>query len=272
MALDNRMPDADQASLAEYLLRSQRKGAWAYAAAWGGIDVDTTSAAIRALDRLQHKASLDGLKLFFNPITGLYNTFHDEGFVDPHLGLQLPPQTLQKHRGSHPCVLANVYLLLHERGQLPGLGHDLLSRLQKPDGNWFSYFYPSPFYATRLFTELLTSLGEEYDRYMQSTLHALLACAPTGSATQNAEILICLDRLQRRFATDRQTITSKASDLLQQVLAMQLRDGSWPGEAIWEYFDQVTPLLVGFDHFRVRSTALCVRALKLCSFPANGEA
>jgi hypothetical protein len=265
MALGNRMTDEDRRSLADRLLRSQRMGAWAYAAEWGGIDVDTTSAAIRTLDRLQHKVSLDGLKLFFNPLTGLYNTFHDPGFVDPELGLQLPPQALTKHLGSHPCVLANVYLLLHERGQLPGLSHDLLRQLQKPDGNWFSYFYPSPFYSTRLFTELLTSLGEEYDRYMQSTLDALLACAPAASSTQRAEVLICLNHLQQRIVPDQQTITEKASSLVQQILATQLRDGSWPGEAIWEYFDQVTPLLVGFDHYRVRSTALCVRALKLWS-------
>jgi len=162
-----------------------------------------------------------------------------------------------------PIVPAHVYLLLHERGQLPGLSHDLLRRLQKPDGNWFSYFYPSPFYATRLFTELLTSLGEEYDRYMQATLNALLACAPTASSTQRAEILICLNHLQHQIVTHRQTIIEKANELVQLTLAAQLRDGSWPSEAIWEYFDQVTPLLVGFDHFRVRSTALCVRALKL---------
>jgi hypothetical protein len=265
MALGNRMTDEDRRSLADRLLRSQRMGAWAYAAEWGGIDVDTTSAAIRALDRLEHKVSLDGLNLFFNSATGLYNTFHDAEFVDPDLGLQLPPQTLKKHLGSHPCVLANVYLLLHERDRLPGLSHDLLRRLQKPDGNWFSYFYPSPFYSTRLFSELLTSLGEEYDRYMHSTLNALLTCASTPSSTQRAEILICLNHLQQRIGTDRQSITEKASSLVQQILATQSRDGSWQGEAIWEYFDQKTPLLVGFDHYRVRSTALCVRALKLWS-------
>jgi len=251
------------------LLQSQRMCAWAYAPEWGGIDADTTASAMRALDRIGHKVSLTGLNLFFNPTTGLYNTFHDPAFVDPELGLQLPPQTLKKHLGSHPCVLANVYLLLRERDQLSDLSHELLARMQKPDGNWFSYFYPSRLYATRLFTELLTSLGERYDRYMQSTLDAMLACAPMGSATQDAEVLISLCHLQRPFAAERQPIDEKASGVVERILAAQSGDGSWPGEAIWEYFDEVTPVLVGFDHFRVRSTALCTRALKLWMQPAQ---
>jgi hypothetical protein len=260
IAVGDRLTDEDRQSLAGRLIQSQWMGAWDYKGKQG-IDVDTTSSAIRALDRLGHQVPLNGLNLFFNRRAGLFRTFgHPSDVID----LQFPPQTVRKHLGSHPCVLANVFLLLRERGRLSNINHDLLRRLQKPDGTWFSYFYPSPFYSTRLFTELLTSLDEKYDPYMRSTLGALLARAPTGSPTQDAEILISLDRLRRRFVSDRQTTTEKAAGLMQQILARQLDDGSWPGEVIWNYQHRTnSTVVVGFDYFRVRSTALCVRALKL---------
>src|ERR1700704_4232097 len=72
-ALGARIPSKDKRRLVTRLLREQKKGAWAYAS-WGGIDVDTTASAIRALDRLGHEIPLDGLKRFFNPENGLYNT------------------------------------------------------------------------------------------------------------------------------------------------------------------------------------------------------
>jgi hypothetical protein len=136
--------------------------------------------------------------------------------------------------------------------------------MQKPDGLWFSYFYPSPFYATRLFAELLTGLGEDYDAYLKATEAALLASAPIDSPTQSAEILIALHCLQSRIAADRTKIAEKAKRLDDEIRKTQLADGSWPGETIWHFMDRGKPfMIVGYDHFRVRSTALCVRALNL---------
>jgi hypothetical protein len=262
IALGEHMPDPERQKLIARLLQSEREGGWVYAP-FGDIDADTTASALRALHRLGYDASGRGVDVFFNPRTGLYTTYYGPKFVDRELGLQLAPQSLPKHRGSHPCVLANVYLLLHERGELPALSHDLLRRLQQPGGNWFSYHYPSPYYATRLFTELLASLGAEYDVYLRSTLNALLAGETPGSPTQAAEVLISLDHLRRRFIADSDAIVDKGGTLARHILAAQLRDGSWPGDVIWEYFDEKTPWIIGFDQFRVRSTALCVRALKL---------
>ena len=170
-ALGDRIAAEEKEALADRLLRSQFKGAWDYSGK-SGIDVDTTASAIRALDRLGKTISLDGLKLFYNPRYRLFNTFAQP--LDK-LDLQLPPQSPEKHLGAHPCVIANVCLLLRERGELARLTHDLLRRMQKSDGLWFSYFYPSPFYATRLFAELLTGLGEDYDAYLKATEAALLA-------------------------------------------------------------------------------------------------
>jgi hypothetical protein len=258
IAVDDRVEASDRRKLAARLLASRSGGAWNYSGR-GGVDADTTASAIRALDRLGESVSLDCLRLFYNPRLRLFNTFAPSGNLD----LQLPPQSANKHLGAHPCVMANVCLLLQERGQLSHLSHDLLKRMQKSDGSWFSYFYPSPFYSTRLFTELLTALGEEYHHYVRSTTNALLACAPPSSPTQVAEILISLMYL-RNAVRDDMRISERATALLPQLLAGQLDDGSWPGETIWQYRRRDRPLMAtAFDHFRVRSTALCVRALKL---------
>lgn len=59
IAIGDRITDEDRQSLVARLLRSQWAGAWDYSGR-RGIDVDTTSAAIRALDRLGHHISLGG--------------------------------------------------------------------------------------------------------------------------------------------------------------------------------------------------------------------
>jgi len=259
IAVDTRLGDADRRKLAGRLLAARSGIAWDYSGK-SGVDVDTTASAIRALDRLGEDVSLDSLKLFYNPSYRLFNTFAQP---QDKLDLQLPPQSATKHLGAHPCVLANVCLLLQERGQLSHLSHDLLKRLQRPDGNWFSYFYPSPFYSTRLFTELLAALGEEYTGYLRSTADALLVAAPPDSPTHIAEFMISLIHLQRAIPSD-ERITGKGKILLPRLLASQLEDGSWPGDLIWEFLDRNRPLMAqAFDHFRVRSTSLCVRALRL---------
>jgi hypothetical protein len=267
IAVDNQLGASDRRKIAARLLTSRNGGAWNYSGR-GGVDADTTASAIRALDRLGETVSLDCLRLFYNPRFRLFNTFAPSDNLD----LQLPPQSANKHLGAHPCVLANVCLLLQERGQLSDLSHDLLKRMQKSDGSWFSYFYPSPFYSTRLFTELLTALGEPYDDYVRSTANALLACTPPSSPTQIAEILISLMYLRNAVPSDMR-ISERATELLPQLLASQLDDGSWPGETIWQYHLRNRPIMAtAFDHFRVRSTALCVRALKLWASSEHPEA
>lgn len=260
-ALGPRIPAKVRRGLIARLMKTRRNDAWAYSPRTG-IDSDTTASAIRSLDRLGQHVSLNGLAQFFNPQTGLYHTFHDAGFADRTLGLQFPPHTFKKHQGSHSCVLANVYSLLWERGQLPSLDHRFLQSVQKPDGNWLSYYYPSPFYATRLFTELLVSMGSDYDGYMRRTLNGLLAADTPNSVTQIAEVLISLACLRRRFASERAEIEARAAVMIHELAKAQIDDGSWPGDMIWESMMGDGTVEWAEDHFRVRSTALCIRALQ----------
>jgi hypothetical protein len=261
LALGDRTLASDRQELAGRLLASQFRGAWDYGEK-RGIDADTTASAIRALDRLVPPVPLDGLKSFYNSRYQLFNTFPAP--PEDKLGLQLPPQSARKHLGCHPCVIGNICLLLHERKQLSRVSHDLLRQIQKPDGSWQSYFYPSPYYSTRLYTELLTAMGEEYDGYMTATENNLVTSAPSQSPSRAAEILISLSCLRARKGADRARIGRAGQCFAEKILSAQLADGSWPGEDIWHYLHRELPyMIIGFDHFRVRSTALCVRALKL---------
>jgi hypothetical protein len=260
IAAGERMTGDDRRGLVERLMRKQRQGAWDYRGG-EGPDVDTTSSAIRALDRLGHSVVLDGLKRFYNPQTQLFNTF---GRAADRLDLQFPPQSREKHLGAHPCVMPNVWLLLRERGLLKALPAKALERMQRPDGGWHTYFYPSPHYATRLMAELLSAMGDAHVQELQRTLDSLLAAAPPASATQAAEVSIALACLRGRFAIWERTIGEKARDVLAGLRAAQLGDGSWPGEVIWTFLHRTGPgPVIALDHLRVRSTSLCVRALRL---------
>jgi hypothetical protein len=250
----------DRDDVVSRLLGQERAGKWAYAD-FAGVDADTTASAIRTLDRLSHSVDLSGIDSFYNAASRLHQTFEDAHFVDRNLGLQLPPQDLKKHRGSHPCVLANVNLLLLERGRLAELDVDFLRSVQRADGNWYSYCYPSPFYATRLYTELLASLGPGYDSFLEATLTALLTNPCPTTPTQTAESLLALAHLRGRNKSRASVITETARAQTDSLLRTQLEDGSWVGDVIWEFVDENDTMLVAFDNFSARSTALCVRAL-----------
>jgi hypothetical protein len=261
IAAGPRMTAEDRAAFAGRLLRAQwRPGIWEYGVGIQRPDSDTTASALRALDRLGHKVGLEGLRLFYNPRTRLFHTFRRP---DDRRGLDLPPQSREKHGGAHPCVLANIWLLFLERGQLKGLARQVLEPMQRADGGWHTYFYDSPHYSTRLFSELLTGFGTEHDPALERTLAALLASQPQ-SPTRDAEALIALAGLARRFPSRSEEISQKAKAFLAGIQSAQLADGSWPGDMIWTALYNFGPGTVdGYDHFRVRSTSLCVQALRL---------
>jgi hypothetical protein len=259
IAAGPRLTDADRELLARRLMAKQFQGAWDYRGGQGP-DVDTTSSALRALDRLGKPVGLDGLRRFYNPRTQLFNTF---GRKADRLDLALPPQTREKHFGAHPCVLPNVWLLLAERGKLGGLAPQRLAPMRRQDGGWHSYYYPSPHYSTRLFTELLTRLGPEHDAALERTAAHLLDVA-ASTATRTGEVLIALSCLARRFSRLENKLKGKAVTLVTSLRAAQLPDGSWPGDVIWTFLHRTEPgSVVALDDLRVRSTSLCVRALRL---------
>ena len=259
LALGDQLGRRDRNRLRRRLLNTQVGGAWDYTDGGSGPDADTSASAIRALDRLGESIDLSGIATFVNPDSGLHNTFRVAG---EYAGLQLPPQSRERHFGAHPCVLPNVWLLLHERGQLRDLPIDLQSGMQGDDGLWAAYFYLSPYYSTRLLCELLPDSGAAYDEPLRRTLNGLLGSDVPASATQTAEVLISLLEVARRFPERSEEIADRASELAARLRRTQREDGSWDGEVIWRFVHRTHPEPVdGFDHYRVHSTSLAVRAL-----------
>jgi hypothetical protein len=263
-ALNDVMTDDERRELVAQILAESRDGVWAWGPA-AGVDVDTTSAAMRALYRLGHRHPLHVLDRFYNPKTGLYLTFHDPGFVNSDLGLQLPPQALVKHRGSHPCVLAQVYLLLQEQRALPELRDDIVDRIQQPDGSWASYCYPSPYYSTRFFSALLADRVADHPALMprlERTSTFLLDEPGELTPTQAAERGESLAHLGSLVPQHASRIDDALAHIEEYLVATQNPDGSWPGELLWHFLDEDHTWVAGVDSKRIRSTALAVSLLQ----------
>jgi hypothetical protein len=263
-ALGDSMTTEERADLAARILSEARDGAWAWGPA-AGIDVDTTSAAIRALSRLGHPHPLAALERFYNPRTGLYLTFHDPGFVNAELGLQLPPQELARHRGSHPCVLGQVYLLQQERQALPRLSEEVLDRIHQPDGSWASYCYPSEYYSARFFCALIASRVDAepwLGKYVASTA-AFLLREPEGlTPTRAAERAESLGHLRALLPAEAGRIDAAMAATARALRETQDADGSWPGDVMWRFLDEDGSWVAGVDSKRIRSTSLAVKLLK----------
>jgi hypothetical protein len=134
--------------------------------------------------------------------------------------------------------------------------------MQHDDGLWATYFYPSPYYSTRLFCELLSALGGEHLVALRRTLDGLLHRDVPTSAAQAAEMMIALQCLEARFPERLDEIRARVSGLATRLQRAQLEDGSWEGEVIWRFAHRVhREPVIGLDCHRVHSTSLALRAL-----------
>ena len=261
VALEGYMSATERLNLATSILQVQKNGAWDYTNGGRGVDIDTTASAIRALDRLGHTVNLAGVFSFYDAETRLFSTFKAPGVFQ---GLCLPPQNRDRHFGAHPCVLPNVWLLLQERDQLPTIAKDCLTKMQSDNGLWPSYFYLSPYYSTRLYAELLTARKEDYTTLLNQTFRSLMECELPDCPTQIAEITLSLNSLQTPFAERSNDIQAKIDCNIDVLKSFQHKDGSWPGSNIWTFMHRTHPEpVVGYDCFKVHSTALCVQALSI---------
>jgi hypothetical protein len=263
-ALRASLSEEQRGILVRQILAESRDGVWAWGPA-AGVDVDTTSAAMRALARLGHPHPLQVLERFYNPGTGLYLTFYDPGFVNRELGLQLPPQELRSHRGSHPCVLAQVYLLLQEQQAIREVRRDVFDRIQQPDGSWASYCYPSPYYSTRFFSALLADRVAQDPTlmpYIKRTGAFLLREPGDVTPTQAAERGESLLSLRPFMQEESAKVATALEGIRAYLTATQHADGSWPGELLWHFLDEDHTWVAGVDSKRIRSTALAVTFLQ----------
>jgi len=232
-----------------------RGGVWAYGPS-APPDADDTAFTLRTLQLLGQPISMEGLMRFLPPRAELFATFR--GNSQPRLVfLPSPADNME----AHPEVAANVYCLLQRNGMGHLIRPDLIACAQTAEGWWHSYFYPSRYYATYFFLELLSRIGTATElrarglRYVRETQNH---DGTWGSPANSYDTAMALNALLT--SGDTAPCAVRGVDAL---LLRQAGDGSWRSEnVIWQFRFDPSVTWRAYDDERVVATALAMRALK----------
>ncbi len=219
------------------------------------VDADDTAFTLRTLALLGRPAPLDGLMRFYRPRAGVFTTF--QGNSSGRLSF-VP--SFRNNAEVHPEVGANIYSLLWQRDEHGCINVPLVRAAQSEDGSWPSYFYPSRYYATRFFLELMQRSGmlpvsrSAGLEYLRKTQNADGSWGEPGNAYETA---LALSGLASSGTVER-GIAAGARFLME----CQLSDGSWPCDrVVWQYCLDDTVVWFAYDTNRVVTTALALSAL-----------
>lgn len=229
--------------------------------AWGDcltapVDSDDTAFALRTLRLFGRKPSDKGLLCFYQAETRLFPTFKSR--FRSRLEFEL---SLENNAMAHPEVAANIYLFLWSQNRRAYIYDELIESAQTSEGDWRSYFYPSRYYATCLFLDLLARMGRmqnQQKRGLTFVRETQNRDGSWGSPANPYETALALIALQTS-GLKMPEIAIGVEWLLQQ----QQADGSWnTGQIIWKYPASPTSEWVAYDRHRVLATAFCLRALR----------
>jgi hypothetical protein len=259
-AIATELSAQERSSILSRIDQEKRNGIWGYSVD-APPDADDTTFVLRTLNNLCQTVDL----------TRLLETFlRDDGaFVTFLSGMHREKKRLAFDSSAdnnclvHPDVLANVYILLADTGQGTLIDEKLIQASQAPEGYFRSFFYPSRYYSTWMYLNLLEETGQLSDERNRAVRFILDSQNRDGSWGQPGNVYetalalnsigreeIRLPRLQAstRFLLERQDI-----------------DGSWfTSQPIWVFRRNDDPLIdfVAYDSNRIVTTALSVRALK----------
>lgn len=151
----------------------------------------------------------------------------------------------------HPEVNANLFHALLDTNEQRHISADLITQSQAPDGSWHSFFYPSKFYSTCHFMELIQRLGgfqpqsEKCLRFLTETQNTDGSWGDIGNPYETALTV-------RAFASHAPG-AGEVSRGLDFLVAAQNDDGSWHGDkVIWDSHEVWLPCVLAgqltFDH------------------------
>ena len=274
-ALDSDLEETDRALLLMRLISEEVNGRWGYTSRGYApgpeddphfVDSDDTAFALRTFRQLGVYREPSSLMHFFRrqrrwrwPGTG-----GETGFVT-FATTSKPVLVSKAHHAAnfnlHPEVNANVFLALLDSNKQDLIDPELIIRSQSPDGSWDSYFYPSQYYGTFHFMELIRRLGglkEQSDaclNFLKTTQNIDGSWGVPGNAYETAlAIRACMGH-----ATHADLI-SRGREFL---LATQSENGSWHSDnVIWEFHKNETDIWNSTDIHNVITTSLCVSALR----------
>jgi hypothetical protein len=254
-AMHDRMSPEEAQGMLACIDAENRDDAWGDCLA-APVDSDDTAFALRTLRLFGRKPSNKGLLSFYQAESRLFPTFKSKFRVRIEFEL-----SLENNAMAHPEVAANIYLYLWSQNRRAYIHEELIEVAQTSDGDWRSYFYPSRYYATYLFLDLLARMG----RMQNQQKRGLIFVRETqnrdgswGSPANPYETALALIALQTS-AFKMPEIAAGMEWLLQQ----QQADGSWnTGQIIWKYPASPISEWVAYDRHRVLATAFCLRALR----------
>lgn len=257
-ALGDRLTTAGKERISARLDREQRQGVWGYMP-YAPVDADDTAFVLRTYRLLGRNLAPDPLLRFYSARAKGFTTFDPEGTV----AVTLTP-SVANNGGIHPEVNANVFTLLagtHLAGLISG---ELLASMQTTRGDWPSYFYPGPYYATYMNLSALCGAGILEKARSRGTAFLLADQNPDGSWGTPGGVY------ETSLALNTLAVCGNVDDAFRRgtawLLARQAPDGSWgaPETIIWEFRFSDDPPVVwrAFDRHGVVTTALAVKALK----------
>ena len=281
-ALAGDLDEVERSLLLVRLLTEEADGHWGYsprAYAPGVeqdphlVDADDTAFALRTFRRLGVYRSPKSLLHFFRSrrLWSLAGLEHEQGFVTfatDHKA-SLAHEVAQEHNfDMHPEVNANVFLALMDSDEQHYIRSSVVGRSQATDGSWHSYFYPSKFYATSLFMDLIGRLGGFEDQERLTLSFLADSQNPDGSWGKPGnpyETALALKAYGSRSGCDE--IAARGLAYLQDT---QREDGSWHHDGdIWEFHAGEGDAWRSRDTNNVITTSLCVDALAQSAGPRN---
>ncbi len=236
--------DAVQASASWLASRERRGGGWGYNQSVA-VDADSTAHAISLIARAGGEISASSIACLMRhqlPASGFRTYAFDDG----------------EHAWTRPCadVTAAALRALFDAGQigrrsLASAFERWLQPGQAADGYWRGYWWPDPLYTTALVLEVWRHAGGG------GLLHEVPPLQAGGAF--NAAC-----RLGAAVSLDREPEGRAA---LEALIALQLADGSWPGDAevrvppSHPHLHPRQPISSSRDARRIFTTAAAVRAM-----------
>jgi hypothetical protein len=274
-ALDGGLDETERTLLLVRLLSEEAGGLWGYSPRGYApgpddnphfVDADDTAFALRTLRQLGVYRSPKSLLHFLRrrwrwTAAGLRR---DGGFVTFPTSKRPVLACQASHAANfdmHAEINANVFHALLDTNEQKHISADLIARSQAADGSWHSFFYPSKFYSSCHFMELIQRLdgfqpqSEKCLRFLTTTQNTDGSWGDAGNPYETALAV-------KAFASHAPG-AGEVSRGLDFLVAAQNDDGSWHSDnVIWESRSDAADIWRSRDVNHVIATSLCVAALR----------
>jgi hypothetical protein len=271
-AMAGAMDEIDRTILLTRILSEERTGHWGFSP--GDlfytpeqetfiVDADDTAYVLRTLRGLGAYRLPDSLLTYRCDQTGGFVTFRARGGLQNLAEIQTAP-SFAGNFGVHPEVTLNVYSMLRGTNHETQIHWPIVQQLQHPEGWWYSYFYPGPFFGTVLACEFLRT-DEFYRPHLARTVEFLARSQrPSGAWGETDDPYATSLAVRALAAVDRDLPAVERG--LRFLLSQQSADGHWQSSSvIWHFVGASGEEWLARDRDGALVTSAATIALRRCS-------